>query len=227
MSKPPPDVNPDDAPPLPAVLALDKPPLDEDALAVTLGRANPDDLLEPPTSEDLAQIERWTITDDEVAEWAMRKMAAAAARIDEREAQGAAWRARIDEWEESVTRADRRTVEWFGGHLADYAVRERERDEGRKSIPLPSGALTTTKPTKPRVVVVDDEAAARWVYANVEDKAAAELVKVTHKVYAGIAAHIRAVEHEDGTWSAVDADGEPVPGVVVEAPRVKPKVTPR
>lgn len=244
---PDPTVNPDDAPPMPPELAMADEPLEHGAVvhyldrihmgygptldALAAGETTVADIgQDPPEVVDAVMaVHTWQVTDDEVAEWAMRKLAGAEDRVARYEAMAAAWRARVDEWLDQVTRADRRTAAWFGGHLLAYMVRERERDADRKSIALPSGALSSTKPAKPKVSVVDDELAARWAKANLAPEVVAAVVKeeTTWKVYAGIGQHVRTVDNGDGTWSAVDADGKPVPGVVVEPPAIKPKVTPR
>lgn len=124
--------------------------------------------------------ERWTITDDGAAEWAMRRLAAFAARAAEVRARAAGWRTPIDEWERAELERVERPARFFAGHLERYGLAVREANPRQATIPLPSGEIATRAPKAPTVSVSDDEALVAWLGEHLPGALYGDVVKVTY-----------------------------------------------
>lgn len=184
--------------PLPPEIALGGPGPSED----DLGGEYADDGTEvrPP----------WSIPNDELAEWAGRKLAAAETAIGEAEAQAGAWRERIDAWLQETTRGARNEAARFSALLERYAL-ERRAVTGKATLTLPS-VTVRTRETSERVVVDDEDQFLAWAAAHGDC-----WVRVVRKAdAAAVRAGALVGRHEDGTWVVVNDDGEPVPGLGVE-----------
>lgn len=172
--------------------------------------ASPDDewadTLEPERAE------RWQITGTETAAWAMGKVAAAHADLDELKRQAAEWKQRVDEWLEHESAPLVRRIEFFSGHLERYALDVREADPKKKSLVLPSGVVKT-RVSNPRVEVVDDEAFVEWAAVNAPDA-----VRVVRKPL------VSALAWEDRDGVPVADGGEIIPGLAVVPAHVTAKV---
>lgn len=162
----------------------------------------PDDIDEMPEE----QRERFRVNDDSAAVWAMRKLAAIQAkqreltRIADREVQ------RITEWIEAETKPLERRAAFFEGLLVDYGRRQRM-DEGRKSINLPHGKITTRAGADKWHIAADQTL--EWLKANgmeslirVKEEPALSLIKDAMQVSEG---------------RAIAPTGEVVPGIVIES----------
>lgn len=171
--------------PLPSELALDDEPLDDEqidsALAELAGLAAAHDEVRAVVEqrEDVAPVVRWAITDDGLAEWAMRKLAAINRRTAELERQRDEWAMRIRYWFEHATGALGRRAEFFAGHLERYALDQRK-ITGEMTLRLPSGNVATRK-VPPKVVVSDEAAFRAWALANLDHPA----VRVKPELVAG------------------------------------------
>lgn len=188
--------------------------------------------IDPAEAVREAGVARWEVEDDDAAEWAMRKLANARHVIEQAGAQADQWRAPIDAWEEVATASARRTAEFMEGRLAAYMLRRREEtDHAVKSIPLPSGALTSKGATTAKVQVDDDVKLAAALREHLTEAELAEVVAVTEstKVYVTPLRNlVKIVEHDDGTRSVMLTDaGVWLPGVSIEDPTIQPTVTPR
>lgn len=127
-----------------------------------------DEPLSPEEVEQLADLtpehrrERFAITDDNGAEWAMRKLARATHEVHGATLQAQEWKRRVDDWLHQVTAGPNRDAAFFTALLEDYALRQRAEGE-RKSIPLPSGRITTRGTEEPKVTITDETAVVGWV----------------------------------------------------------------
>lgn len=124
-------------------------------------------------------VERWQITEDGQAEWAMRKLAALAARADEVRAQARGWRNPIDEWERAELERVERPARFFAAHLERYGLDVRANDPRRATVPLPSGEIATRAPKAPTVTIDDEAALLAWLGEHLPGTLYGEVVKVT------------------------------------------------
>jgi hypothetical protein len=111
-------------------------------------------------ARDDPRADKWRITDDAAAEWALRRYAAADDEIAELNEQADTWRKQIDDWLAERTARPAATRAFFGQLLADYALRYREAT-GRATVILPSGAVPTRNES-PKAVVADADAFVAW-----------------------------------------------------------------
>ncbi len=177
-----------------------------------------------PVADALRQLP-WRITGIDTAEWAMRKYAEAAARVNAAHEQHTAWVARYDDWLASTTRADRATMDYMAGQLERYALDEREASHDRtKTVVLPSGRVST-RTTKAAVVVTDEDLLLKWMDENLP----ADIVQTvtTRKIgLTPLRELLAPVERETG-WAPVDTStGEIPPGVDVRPPMLSATVQP-
>lgn len=165
----------------------------------------PPEGMEPLPSDDEGR-ERWTITDDAAATWAVRTYAAAQEERGRIRQAAQAEIDRIQRWAEAADCGPARTVEVMTGKLADYhrALAEQADREGRK---FPAGyklAAGTIKrnPGRPKVEVLDETAFTDWAVANWP-------AAVTRRPAVSALADL-----PDDDGRLIDpASGEPVPGV--------------
>ncbi len=119
---------------------------------------------------DDAHRERFRIEVDDVASWALRKLARL--RMDQHrdDTTAALEHERIAAWRDDQAAHRAHDVEFFTAHLVDYA--RRQRALGRKSVPLPPGTLKTRENAE-RIQVSDAEAFVTWARSG----AALDLVR--------------------------------------------------
>jgi phage host-nuclease inhibitor protein Gam len=160
---------------LPPFLAVDEEPLTDLEILGFIEAAAVD-------GEDDPHRPRWSIDSDEEAEWAMRKLAYEERALRTIADQAEDWAARIQRWHDEVIKPHKSTAAFFRGALEDYARRQRE--EGRLSVPLPSGKVSTRN--VPASVKVADEATVldclpAWdrVYVTKESIRLRELQQIT------------------------------------------------
>lgn len=116
-----------------------------------------------------AEPERWRIVDDDGAEWALRKLAAAQVELDALRARATAWQERIEAWFSQAAREPAETAEFFTAHVEWYA-RQQRAEHDRKSFALPSGRVSS-RSTAPCAAVGDEAAVLDWVSQS-DDRAA-------------------------------------------------------
>jgi len=160
-----------------------------------------------PVLEDEQTRERFTITDDGAATWAMRKLAAL--RDKQREFQRIADNetARISEWLDQMTRNLDGDMKFFEGLLIQYAMRERE-ENGRKSVVLPHGSVKS-RASSDKARVTDAEAFIKWA-----QNSAPELLRT--KVEPAQSEINAKVTLTDDGIVVIAESGEVVQGVVIE-----------
>ena len=115
--------------------------------------------------EDEEQRQQFQITDEGMADWAIRKIAKARKEFDEAGKVADAQIARISDWLARKKRDMERTEEFFGGLLRAYYQPQHEADpKRRKTFRLPSGQVQfrAQQPEYKR----DDEQLLKWLKAN-------------------------------------------------------------
>lgn len=112
---------------------------------------------EPDTgSEDR---ERFRIESDSQAVWAMRKLAAAKARLHDIALIAESEIARIQHWAEQQSREPMRDTAYFEGILVEYGMAQRV--EGRKTVSTPYGAIKS-RTGQPKYTFTDKDEFLAW-----------------------------------------------------------------
>jgi len=93
---------------------------------------------EPQQSEER---ERFRLTDENMANWALRKVAKARAEYEKAAKVAEAEVKRIDDWLNSRKRDLERTEEFFGGLLTEYYLPQHMENPRQKTFKLPAGQV--------------------------------------------------------------------------------------
>lgn len=118
---------------------------------------NPDDYV-----PERAAVMRWTITDDDLAEWAMAHVAQIDAGLEQLAEQKRERIARINRWHDAATRRLTQRRGFFAHHLTQYAAAFRARDPKRnKTLHLTNGVVSSSE-AQPKVVVGNATTIIRW-----------------------------------------------------------------
>jgi len=159
--------------------------------------------------------EGFRIETPEQAAWAMRKYRALAQKADRNKTLADAEHARIDAWLDRVNASVDSEMTFFAGHLEAYA--RSERSQGRKSVQLPDGTISTR--SQKASVQVDKSTFIQWALeAKRED-----LLRVS---YAPNLDGIKNSTVVDG-GSVIDvASGEILPGVEPTPERITVSIAP-
>jgi phage host-nuclease inhibitor protein Gam len=153
--------------------------------------------------------QRWRIEGDRQAEWCMRRLAAVEAEGEGIAAQAEEWVRQVEAWKDERLRSPNSDHAFFTAKLCEYMRALREANPKVKSLPLPSGTVSS-RTVAPRVNVVDADAVASWARAAGH----VEVLKVETSVLVG---ELKKAATVDGEALVVrDADtGMPVPGLAV------------
>ena len=108
--------------------------------------------------------ESFRIVDDSGAVWAMRKLSEVNTTIETNKKIAESERDRIDSWLEKVNAKRALSANYFIGILEDYGRRQRA-EEGRKSIKLPHGVVTS-RISSAKIKVEDVELFLKWAETN-------------------------------------------------------------
>lgn len=150
--------------------------------------------------------ERFKIEDDWEATWAMRKAAAARARLHDIELVSESEIARIQEWAERESREPLRDLAYFEGILIEYAMKQRA--EGRKTVSTPYGSVKS-RAGQAKYVFVDKEGFIEWAKQNHPDWIAVKEEPALSAL------------RDSKIVNAADPDtGEVIPGLEVQPPTV-------
>lgn len=150
--------------------------------------------------------ERFTVTNIEQANWALRKIAAAQAAMAEREALAQVEIERIKLWLEGETKSLKETVSFFESLLLEYHIAELAKDSKAKTIKLPHGILKMRK-QQPEYVR-DDDVVKEWAQANKPDVLVPQPPKLDWTSLK------KSLQVSDG--KAIDPEtGEVVPGISI------------
>ena len=97
--------------------------------------------------QEVESIEKegFKIQDKGQAQWALRKISALQAQIDENKALAEKEIQRVKEWEESENKAHEDSIGYFTALLQEYMLKEKSENPGLKSIKLPHGTIRLRK----------------------------------------------------------------------------------
>jgi hypothetical protein len=166
---------PDDL--IPPDLTMDEPePFTLEQLDAELATDHDDESLADAAADHT--VERWQITCDDEAEWAMAHVAAIDANVATLGEQRKARIARINRWHDDAVRRLTPRRSFFAAHLVRYAERFRARDPKRnKTLHLVNGAVKSSD-KQPTVKIMDAETVARWALEHMNDDDAGAVVKL-------------------------------------------------
>lgn len=150
--------------------------------------------------------ERFKITDDSQATWAMRKAAAAKARLHDIQLIAESEIERIQHWAEKESREPMRDLDYFEGILIEYAMKQRA--EGRKTVSTPYGAVKS-RSGQAKYVFVDKEGFVAWAKQNHPDWIAVKEEPA-----------LSALRDSNIVNAADPETGEVIPGLEVQPPTV-------
>lgn len=171
----------------------------------------PDTETAPPLGDP--DRERWKITGDRSAAWAMRQLAARNAEIDRIEGLARDEYDRIDAWAADASHGARADAEFFAAHLKAYYADLYDADPKLpKTYPIPGGKLQRRK-NPDRVEVTDEDAFVGWAL----DSHQFDLlnVKPLKSVISDAAKSKHVVVTQDGAIVVDTSTGETMPGVRV------------
>lgn len=162
------------------------------------------------TRYDAEDRERFEITDDAQAAWAMRKLLSFRQKMSENEAIAESEIQRINEWLHRVNRRFDDDVAYFEAILTVYARRQRD-TEGRKTIDTPYGSVKS-RATQAKFKVTDEDEFFAWAEVNLPD-----VIQIKRSPSLTALKSAATVEHTDTLGLvAMTEDGEIIPGVAVE-----------
>lgn len=171
---------------------------------------------------------QFTIDNERAAEWAMRRVAEASTSAATARALYDEWKQQLDDWLFAVTRAPARSLDLFTPMLEHYQRQRRLADDKAKTLMLPSGKVTSTKPTvEAKATLIDEKAATVWA-----EKHAPQIVNT--KSWVNVTdlrevTRVIVVRDSDGNVASsmvVDGAGNAVPGMGVELSDITCKVVP-
>ena len=176
-----------------------------------------DDVLDPlgapgwadqVAADSRADDDRFVISDDRAASWALRKRAKAAAAVDRVTADVKERKKLLDAYQDRATASARHTVEFMDGLLADYHARVLAADPDRKTIDLPEGRIKS-RTTQPVAEITDEKPAFAWAMRVAPGEAAEYVRKFNIRALRKLVAVVgdRVVDSETG---------EVVPGLSVK-----------
>lgn len=169
--------------------------------------------------------EQFRITNDEAASWAMRKLRTIRSKQAENKQMYEDEMARLEFWLVEVNGPLDSNAAYFESILTDYALRCRDaKDDGRKSLRLPNGKVTTRE-TPPKWEI-EAEAFIAWAKRNNQRS----LIRVKEEP------NLLALK-EFAVWptndlpstmngTAITGDGEVIPGVRITPSQVSVTVSP-
>lgn len=160
--------------------------------------------------QDEEQRQAFRLTDEGMADWAIRKIAKARKEFDEAGKVADAQIARISDWLARKKRDMERTEEFLGGLLRAYYLPQHEEDpKRRKTFRLPSGQVQF-RAQQPEYVR-DDEALLKWLKKT---KRRTYIEKIERPKWGELKKSL--TQHGD---YMIDENGEVVTGIqVIERP---------
>jgi hypothetical protein len=165
-------------------------------------------LADGPDLEQTEQRERWSIDSDELAGWALRKLAAADREQSRIKQQAEDRRRAIATWEDDALRAQQHDIDFFRSKLIDYRRTLEAADPSLpKTYKLPEGSLVRRAGRQSTRVVNHDEFVT-WALDN-----DAETLEYKPKV--STMAKWPRVEKDGVTYVVEPASGAIVPGLEV------------
>lgn len=158
----------------------------------------------------------YTVNDLADADYCGRRYRQAQAASGDITALATRRKAEIDEWAQKARARYDDTAAFFAGRLEHFHREQRLADpKHAKTVDLPCGVILRSQAGKLSVVVDDEQAAVAWA----EQSAASAVVYPAPKIDKTVAAALWGAkakgETAEGTYPAVSADGEVVPGISI------------
>lgn len=175
--------------------------------------------LDGPEADLPALSERFAVTDDGRATWAMRKVRTAARRIAEVDAIAASEIMRVQEWAVRERAKSERALGFFTGMLQSYALLQRRLDGKHKSILTPYGRVSTRE-AQARLQVADEATYLAW--AKIHAPGTVKTTTTTKPILSEITAVVMIADGQ----IAMTTGGEVVPGLTVIPVTLTATVTP-
>lgn len=188
----------------------------EDRLVAALGPEPDTTELTPLGAEEAlaAWREQWVARNLDDADYAARRLQQTRARVGTVDALAARRIAQISEWAERERARYQPDVAYWSGRLEAFHRTARAADEKHaKTVALPCGVELRSQAGKIKTIIVDAGEAVAWLeqhHAAAIRFPPAEIDKV--EVQRAFGAKAQA-EKDAGTYPAVTADGEIVPGI--------------
>lgn len=178
-----------------------------------------EELFEGSTEEVMEKQKRFVITDLNKLDWVFRKIAAIKANMAKNTALADANRARINAWEEKENQKYADNISFFEQKIAEYHRHVLNEDPMQKTVSTPYGKSKSTA-RKAQLKNVKDS---KELLAYAE-QAGEQFVKVKKEVAWAELKKTLSIHETETTLLPVDANGEIVPGVIVEPASVSFKV---
>lgn len=150
--------------------------------------------------------EAFEVVNDIQANWALRKIKELESEIKSNQEMAQYEIEKIEQWEEQVNQSLTRSVDYFKGLLAKYAMAKKENDPSFKSLKLPNGNLQFRK-QQPKWSYDD-----KTLVASLKQLGLDEYIKTEEKP---VKKDIKKVLQVAGN-KAVTENGEVVEGIEVE-----------
>ncbi len=161
--------------------------------------------------EQEEERERFCLTDENMANWALRKIAKARAEYEEAAQVAEAEVKRIDDWLEGRKRELEHTEEFFGGLLTAYYLPKHMENPRQKTFKLPAGQVQIRK-QQPEYTR-DDASVIAWLKGN----DMTEYVEIVEKLRWG---ELKKTLRQLGD-RMVSPDGEIIDGITVTERGIK------
>lgn len=216
--------------PMPPTADLPDDPVNDDDLDTWIERRMFDDHTAPEIAEHVEPqtashpLNGWRPADKAVAEWAMAKLVRLERELADINTEHDAWAEAVESSRRNATRTLEYRARFFREALTGYAIAWRdEAPTERGTLHLPSGTVSTTRPTKPTVQLVPAEKAelVGWLRSldrNVVTMAKALKVVDPEPMISGVRKLVEA-RQVGGEWKVIDpATGEVLPGLRADPP---------
>lgn len=166
-----------------------------------------DSLQEYLDEQEQVESERFKVTDESSANWALRKIAQKEQQIKANNELAAAEEQKIEAWRKQENEKAQNDIDFFQSYLAEYAMDLKKKDPKFKTLKLPNGELSFRK-QQPEWIL-DDEKVIKALKESGKD----DLIKVTEKPKKD---EIKKAFKAHGNKAINPETGEVVDGITIE-----------
>lgn len=160
--------------------------------------------------QEQVESEKFKVTDESSANWALRKIAQMEKQIEANNELAVAEEEKIEAWRKSVNDTAQNSIDFFQSYLAEYAMSLKKENPKFKTLKLPNGQLSFRK-QQPKWDLDDEK-----VLKTLKETGNDDLIKVTEKPKI---AEIKKAFKAHGTKAINPETGEVVEGItIVEQP---------
>ena len=178
-----------------------------------------EELFEGSPEEVMEKKKRFVVTDIHDLNWVFRKVKAIKANMAKNTALIDAERERLNDWEEELNRKHTDNIAFFEQKVSEYHQRVLNEDPTQKTISTPYGKSKSTARKSQLKSVKDSKELLAYA-----EQAGEQFVKVKKEVAWAELKKTLSIHETETTLLPVDANGEVVPGVIVEPASVFFKV---